>query len=375
MLYEHQKKYASGYKDKELVVHEMGTGKTICACVWLKDKRDDGALVICPKRVIEKWRETLQQWNTKATVVSMEQFKKLPPKQWSALVVDEVDEFASPLFTKNRSQRSTALYNLIKTYPEMPMLGMSATPIRSSPANLHTLLCFRGVYIPWKKWRDEFYSLERRPFIRWAAWFPKSDWREHMRPILEKYADIVLMKDCVDFLPAVQEETIMTSPERLVNNPELGPSAIFSAEHRNEQSNKAEEILKIAKGFRKVLVVAYYVGQVEDLAKKLGKDRQTFAVYGKAKEQEKILKEAERSDECFLIVQASLGAGFDADSFSCVVFASMSFKVRDYVQMKGRVRRIKNLHPVIYYYLIGGKWDKRVRETIELGKEFIPSEW
>jgi hypothetical protein len=122
-------------------------------------------------------------------------------------------------------------------------------------------------------------------------------------------------------------------------------------------------------------VVAHYVEQVESLNKELGKDRMTFMVHGGVKGQEKILKDANEVDECFLIVQASLGAGFDADTFSCVVFASMSYRARDFVQMKYRVRRIHNLHPVEYNYLIGGRCDKQVYRTIQLGKDFIPSEW
>jgi len=98
-------------------------------------------------------------------------------------------------------------------------------------------------------------------------------------------------------------------------------------------------------------------------------------VHGSVKNQEEILKEANEVDECFLLVQASLGSGFDADSFSCIIFASMSYRVRDFVQMKYRVRRIHNLHPVTYYYLINGRCDKMVKEAIDLGRDFVPSEY
>ncbi len=96
ILKPHQVKYAKDYPDKGLLVHEGGTGKTICACVWLHDGRDKDALVICPKRIVKKWKDTLKDWGTKATVLSKEQFKKEPIHRWSALVVDEADEFASP---------------------------------------------------------------------------------------------------------------------------------------------------------------------------------------------------------------------------------------------------------------------------------------
>ncbi len=374
-LLQHQVKYAKGYKDKGFLVHEFGTGKTVCACVWLRDNRDKDALVVCPKRVVEKWKKALKDWETKATVVSKEQFKKLPIKEWSAKVIDEADEFASPLFTKNRSQLATAMYELTKKYPEMPTLLLTATPIRSNPYNLHTLLTYLGEYIDHKKWRDEFFSLQYLPYLPRPAWMPKKTWRTDIRPILEKHADIVLLKDCVTDVPPITEIVLGVESEPFKGPKKWESTAGFVEEHRFEQINKAKSIIEIGKDFRKVLVVAYYVEQIKELEKQLSKDRETFAIYGGIKNQEEIIKKATESDECFFIVQASLGVGFDASTYSCVVFASMAYGVRNFLQMKGRVRRINDLHPVTYYYLQGGRCDKAVRETIESGRDFVPSEY
>jgi superfamily II DNA or RNA helicase len=370
-LYKHQQLFKDTKlnQDKILLCWEGGLGKTIGACLWLAHGRDEDALVISPKRVLKKWEDELKKWNTKATVLSKENFKKTPIKKWSAIVVDEADEFGSPLFTKGRSQLSTALYNLIKEYPDTPVLLATATPIRSSPANLHSLLCYLGHFIEWKKWRATFYSLEYRPYLPRPAWMPKPDWRMRIRPLLEQQAEIKLLKDCIDDVPAVAEEVVT-----LKRQPQIVEGNFFDR-HRLEQEDKLKEILDIAKEYRKVLVVAFYVEQVESLANSLRKDRETFMVHGSVKKQEEILKEANESDECFLVIQASLGAGFDADTFSCVVFASMSYKVRDFVQMKYRVRRIHALHPVVYYYIIGGNCDDAVYKTIQKGRDFIPSEW
>lgn len=376
MLLPHQIKYAKGYPDKGMAIHEGGTGKSVCASVWLHDGRDADALVIGNKRIVKKWEAELKKWQTKGTVVTKEQFKKLPIKRWSAVVVDEADEFASPLFTKQRSGLSKALYELVKAYPDMPVLLLTATPVRSNPWNLHTLLCFIGVYIDWKAWRAEFFSLERRPYLRFPAWMPKPDWRERMRPIIEKYGDVVLMRDCVDVLPPeVHRTEKVKPPEPFPGATALTPSGCFAEEHLHEQKGKAKEIIAVGKEYRKIIVVAYYVEQVEALERELSKDRPTFAMHGGTPDQEGVIKRAEEADECFFVVQASLGVGFDGDKFSCVVFASMSYKVRDFVQMKYRVRRIHNLHPVEYVYLIGGRCDKRVYNTIQLGRDFVPSEW
>ncbi len=371
----HQQKFAKGYKDKDMLVHEGGTGKTICGALWLKDGRDADALVICPKRVFNKWGNTLTEWKTKGTVLWMEQFVKEPIKKWSAIIVDEADEFASPLFLKGRSNRSVALYKLIKQYPDTPVLLLTATPVRSTPWNLHTLLCFLGIYTDWKKWREQFFVYEHRPFLRWPAWFARPGWQAMMPPILEKHADIVLLKDCVNDLPPATHEVIDLPKKKVKKSTELHYAARFSEEHMLEQEDKVKHILEIAKEYRKVLVVAYYVDHVDALADALKSDREVFKVRGGVKDQEAILKKANEVDECFLVIQASLGAAFDADTFSAVIFTSMSYKVRDYVQMKYRVRRIHNLHPVVYYYLMGGKCDRQVYSAIQAGKDFVPSEY
>jgi superfamily II DNA or RNA helicase len=373
-LLAHQVKYASGYKDKAFLVHEGGTGKTVCACVWLRDKRDKDALVISEKRTVDKWKQALTDWQTKATVVSKEQFKKMQPQQWSAIVVDEADNFASPLFTRSRSQLSEALYNQVRAF-DVPIALLTATPIRSSPWNLHSLLCFLGVYIYYKDWRDQFFSLESRPFLDRPAWFPKATWRKMARETLERHADIVLFSDCVGDMPSCTEQVLKLESRKYPGNDELNATASFVHEHKFEQQDKHKRIVEIGKEYRKVLVVAYYVEQVEALAKELSKDRQVYMVHGGTKNQEAMLKQANADDECYLVIQASLGVGFDADSFSCVVFASMSYKVRDYVQMKYRVRRIHNLHPVVYLHLHAGECDRQVYNVIQLGKDFVPSEY
>jgi superfamily II DNA or RNA helicase len=372
-LYAHQKAFQKRMKDYMLLAHEGGTGKTVCACLWLKAGRDNNALVVCPKRVKKKWEETLVEWGAKAQVITKEEFMRIPYKQQSALVVDEADEFASPLFTKQRSQRAGRMYEFVRTYPT-PTLLLTATPIRSTPWNLHTLLCFLRVYIPWQTWRERYFVLTERAYLPRPAYLPRKGWQKKMRPLIERYADVILLRDCIGELPPVTEKTIYMK-EKSFHNPEWEGAAAFIAEHRHEQQEKEKEVLRIAQEYRKVIVVAHYVQQVKELQRILSKERQTFCVYGAVKDQEKIVREAQEVDECFLILQASLGAGFDADTFSCIIFASMSYRARDFVQMKYRVRRIQNLHPVSYYFIIGGKCDKAVKCAVNAGRDFLPSEW
>ena len=376
----HQQKFVKGYSGSRLLVHEGGSGKTICACLWLRDGRDADALVICPKKVVKKWQKALADWSTRATVLSMEQFRKAPLHRWSAVVVDEADEFASPLFVaKSRSARSECLHKLLTTFPELlkESLLLTATPVRSTPWNFHSLLFFMGIYIDWKEWRDKFFYLQypdsrRYSYLARPAYLKRDNWREMVKDMLPKYADIVLLRECVGELPPITEVFLDSPVPKFIKPIDYKP---FFDEHRHEQQNKAKEILEVGKEFRKVLVVAYYREQIDCLHKELSKNRQTFAIHGGVKDQEEVIAQAQESDECFFIAQASINAGYDANTFSCIIFASMSYAVRDFVQTKFRVRRIHDLHPVTFYYLFGGRCDRAVFENVQKGRDFIPSEW
>jgi superfamily II DNA or RNA helicase len=364
------------------VVWEGGAGKTIAGIVWTQEGgRQWDPLIVCPKQIVEKWKDAFIKFGIKKyTVVSKEDFKKLENRLWSCIIIDEADTFASPLFTRGRSQLTTKMYELIKYMSvhldgETPhVLCLTATPVRSNPYNLHTLMTFTGNYVDWKRWRNEYFVLEKRPYMPRMAWFPKKDWRQRIRPVLEKYADIVLLKDCVTDLPPITEEKVLVKCDKFIPG-EWEPTKAFFEEHRHEQKHKPEEIIKLSAEYRKVVVVAFYVEQVESLAKELSKDRETFFIHGGVKDHEGIIKKAQESDECFIVIQASIGSGFDLDTFSCCIFASMSYAVRDFVQMRFRLRRIHNLHPVAYYYLLAGRCDKSIIKNVELGKDFVPSMW
>lgn len=374
--YAHQQKFKKGYSGSRIIAHEGGTGKSVCGSLWLADGREDNGLV-CPKRIVKKWQKTLKEWGAEATVMTPVEFMK-SDRRFKNLVVDEVDEFAAPLFVGDGSARSKFLYNYIREY-HPDILLLSATPVRSTAWNLHTILCYAGIYIPWKEFRAEFFELrypEERGFgyLQHPSWLPKRDWRTKIREWEEKYCDIVLLSECVkDLPPIISERITVSTPEFIITEDDYG----FHARHKWEQQNKAKEILEKGKQFRKVLVVAYYTDQIAELAEQLQKDKgkEVFAVTGKVKDQEAILDAATLSQDCYLIVQADIGAGFDGNTFSCIIFASMSYAVRSFVQMMFRVRRIHDLHPVYQVFIFGGECDHAVYENVQLGKDFVPSEW
>ncbi len=368
-LYKHQQDFLALNPNKALVCFEAGTGKTRVAVEWLRDK-EDFAIVVVPKRIKKKWEKELEDADVNANVVTKEEWKKLDNLKWaSALVIDEIHQHASPLFTKGRSQLATKTYNFIKDNPNMPVLGLTATPISSTPANLHTLLCYIGHFIPWKQWRQEFYNLEMLPYLPRPAYIPKKNWRTLIRPYLLKYTHTALMSDVAE-LPPVTEETITVPHKPFIKGQESTPMAEFMAEHRNEQLEKSTVIREIGAGYRKVVVVAYFREQIEVLEKELSKDKQTYVLTGDTKDPEEVIRQAQEDEECYLICQSSIGVGFDLNTFAVMIFASQGYSYVSLVQMKARIQRIHDLKPVKYIYLISGRCDKAVQKQLLLGRDF-----
>jgi len=373
-LYFHQQRFINRNPNKALLCHEAGTGKTISALSWLKLRPQLKALVVAPKSVQLMWTTELKEWGIKADVITSDAVKKINLNQYQALVIDEAQNFCSPLFSKLRSQRATAIYNFVKKNPEAHVLCLSATPIRSHPENLHTLACFLGVYYDIKKFRDEFTHLT--DLYGRLHREPNKDWRIKIRPYLESIADIVLMADCAD-VPVHEHKVIDIKwdkkNEAKLKEQYLEPAKEWHTRHRLEQSeDKWKEVQKIMDGNRKVVIVCYYLDQIEDYKKRIGDDRQVFVVTGATKDQGQVVKYANESDDCILLIQSSLGSGFDLDRFSVMVFASLGFAFVSLVQMQARINRIHNLHKNQYIYLLGGKCDRGVKEQLDKGLDFHP---
>jgi hypothetical protein len=242
--------------------------------------------------------------------------------------------------------------------------------VRQDPWSLHTILCYAGYYIDWKDWRREFFSLKKMPFLRFPAWMPNNGWKTQINKYLKQYTEIVSLRDIVDYLPPPTYEIIKIKGEKYVY-PE-DEIVTWTDEHKHEQKGKAEKIIEL--GYKKLMVVAHYTSQIDELAEALGKEKPVFILDGRTKDASKTKQEAQEAEECYFIVQASMGFGFDGYMFGAIVFASMSHSCVHHTQMTGRLRHLKHLQPVTYLYLIGGRWDQKIYNCIQEGRDFNPHE-
>jgi len=374
--YEWQKKFLNEPNDRALLCCEAGTGKSHVAGEWARQQnRYIKPVIFCPKQIVPDWGKRMG--GTAVSIFTPQSILKLPlPDYPTCIIVDEADAFASPLFLPTkRSKCAEKLYNYIKQNPQAHVLLLTATPVRSTPWNLHTLLVYMGKYIPFKEWREKYFYLDQPRYMSRPGYFPRPGWQKQMQEVIDSNATVALMKDMVDELPPETYEIIKLKSPTYVENEEWEAAKQFVEDHLLEQTEKHKEVAKISKGYRKVVLVVHYRQQIDELYKKLSSERETFVLDGRTTDVERVIADAESSSECYFIIQSSVGAGFEIPSFSCMIFASQSYSVRNFVQMKARIRRINALKPVIYYHLLGGKCDKMIFESIKEGKDFVPSEY
>ena len=84
-----------------------------------------------------------------------------------------------------------------------------------------------------------------------------------------------------------------------------------------------------------------------------------------------MISKAESLEECIVIAQTSISAGYELPSFPCVIYASKSYRYVDYEQSLGRVLRANALKKNLYIHLVVEDGvDEACHDTIMSGQDF-----
>ena len=378
--YPHQDKFLADNPNKALLAWDTGTGKTYASIMWIKARPNQNFLIIVPKNIKGKWLKDVEDYKLNAlriTVLTKEEYKKQNCTAIDGIVVDEADFFGSALFMPGRSKLAEKLYSDIRNNNIKHVLLMTATPFKSAPHTIHTLLSYIGNGPLWKDWQRATYDLKMLPYLPRPAYIPNKGWRfyalDYAKPRMytAKISDIATV-------PTQHNDVIEIKTNKpteiLSDNPTSEWHEYARAENGKE---KLDWIKDYIRGKSKVVIVCRYKEQIATYAKELQKDREVFILTGDTKNQDEEIRLAKESFECVFLIQAGIGAGFQLAekkseyyNFSHMIFASMSFSHRDYVQMQGRILRGDALQENWYTYLIGGACDKSVHKRVMLGEDF-----
>lgn len=401
-LYQHQLNIIKENKTHCLFALGTGSGKTLTALSLAEGE----TLVIAPKttRDDRTWQTNLEKLGKTLpiTVISKEDFrldKFNKDKYYTTIIIDEAHTIsgATPSIRyRNRqpipkcSQVFDKLLDYLSKHPPKRLYLLTATPTRSAMSvwamaqllgRKWSFYEFRDVfYFPIKNGRQEFWVQKNTPEV-------KERLGRAVRSLgytgrLEDYFDVPDQSYKVDYLSLTKEQTqrlkeIETEyPDPLVKvgkKHQIENGVLTGDEFSKPETFKDEKIEKIldyASEFPKLIIFAKYTAQVEKIKNAL-KDYNVLTLQGHTKDRGQVIKDAEGSKECILIIQSQISAGFELPSFPVMIFASMSYSVVDRIQAEGRILRANALKKNLYITLvIKGGVDEAVYKSILNKQDF-----
>lgn len=413
-LYEHQRKILNDDRKWTGIWHGTGSGKSRTALEIGEGK----TLIIVPKQQYEErsWQKNAEAFKIglSFTVISKETFRRDSELlgYFDTVIVDECHYFTSGLYpdvvSRNRksvpktSQLYKSLFQYIRKHNPKRFYLLSATPASKPMAVLAIawLFCIKWDFF---KFRARYY-IEKKKGYR-TIWIPRQDkkTKEELASYLKQFGYTGKLSDWFDVpeqvsktiyvgLTKEQKEAILRVEEedadpmgkrariRTIENGCLYSMSvsvdgrIHSIGKKTEiiESSKLEHIGSLVEELPKVLIFANFLGQIEQIRMFLEeRGVRVFVLTGATKDRKKLIEDAEACEGGVVIAQAGVSSGYELKTYRCAIFASLSPKVLDEIQGRGRILRADALHKNLYVYLVvRGGLDEQCYKSIMNGVDF-----
>lgn len=138
--------------------------------------------------------------------------------------------------------------------------------------------------------------------------------------------------------------------------------------------NKSEHIESLMQEFGKVVVFCRYNAQIELYQKKFEEDYRVLVLNGATKNRGDVMAAANDGEDCLLLANCAVSAGWEVPEYPCVVFASKNYSYVDYVQALGRVQRANAIKKNLYVSLVAGDGDEAVNAIVEQKEDFAEAD-
>jgi len=358
-----------------------GTGKTLAA-IELSKKKGFTTLTICPKSLLEQWREQVPaEW----LVLSKEQFKKQAPalQKYNTILIDEFHYFSN-----FKSQLSKSLLNYISKHNPENIYGLTATPFLSSSWNLYTYGKIFGKPWKWYDWNKKYFYQVRMGFRT----VPKPKQVIDELPLDKEIARLVgtmgntvALEDCFDVPEQIfqVERFDLTSEQKKAIDELIDIQSIVLWTHIHEicggtlkldeyqeegvayyKSDKLDRVIDLINEHSKIVVVCRYNAEI-DMIKSKVKNKDVYVIRGDVKNRNEVKDQAERNDNCLVLINAACSEGYELPSFPIMIFYSYDFSLKNYVQIIGRILRANHLKKNVYISLVVSKTiDEDIWDTV-----------
>jgi superfamily II DNA or RNA helicase len=389
-LWSHQQRIIDQNPKKHLLAHEVGTGKTITA-ITLAKKNNQKALVICPKSIKQQWLEQVpDDW----LVLHKEGFKKMwnakSISHYNCLIIDECHFFASP-----KSQLTKSLLSYIARYNPEYIYLLTGTPYTSSSWSIYTYGLILGKNWRWIDWNRKFFDQIKMGRLKIPVQKKKINGvptEEVIASVVKSLGSTVKMEETLGDM-AMPEQIFQTEyfeltkeqREAIASLTDLVPITLWTKTHelcgatlkgdgytpdKFFKSQKLDRVLELAKVHPKLVIVCRYNLEIHRLEAEL-KAYKVIVINGETKDVYRATQEAEQSDRCIVLVQASVSSGYELPTFPLMIFYSLDFSLVNYLQVLGRISRRNRLKRNVYLSLVIPKTiDEDVWKCMQRKEEF-----
>ena len=383
-LFKHQKQVLLENPPRILLAHSTGTGKTLTG-ISLAEKNAGTVLVVVPKMLKEKWARDIKAHGKNAvyTIYSKEEFKKYAKilRKFDCVLIDEAHYFAG---LKSQLYKSMAWY--MKKYDIQFRYLLTATPYLSSPLNILALARLLGYDWNYKAFVNRFFwqiQMGHRVIMK-----PKPGIEADIASLVAKIGNIVDMEEIVDVpeqthvlitFPLSEEQklakqeyayTESTHIEQWTTEHQIENGFVYTNGTDFKMIENTEKIAYLGiliKKHKKLAIFCRYKAQIEMVKYLIQANKPVFELHGDIKNRDEVIRQANESKECVIIIQSACSVGYELPTFDTIVFLSLSFSYTDTTQAMGRFLRINNLHENNFIFLITEGVDQAVYDSF-LGK-------
>ena len=268
---------------------------------------------------------------------------------------------------------------------------LTGTPMTATNWSVYSYLILLGYNPSFIKWREKYnYPIKLGSRIIWQ---PKKNMDSELQDVLRKIGTVIDLKDIADIADDEDVyEYFSLNPEQkklIKESFDPMPAIRYTKQHQIESGiligdayndtkvlncSKDRRIIELVNETEKIVIVVRYLAQLDkyaELLKNCGK--RIFKISGQEKlSASEVASEAENSDKAIVLVQGDTVAGYNLQSFSTVVFASMSYSFVNYDQVRFRTKNMDKNTPCTYIHLFteGDSLDKAVFDSVTRKQNF-----
>lgn len=381
-LYKHQQDLLDKNPQRHLIAFDMGTGKTLTAIELAKKNKVD-PLIIVPKALKRQWEEQVLAWLVITKEELRSKWDELPQKE--AVIWDEA-HYGGNL----KSQLSKAFLKYCKKWNIKYRWLLTGTPYLSTPMNIYALAKHLGY--DWNYWQFFYRFFDLVPMGTRTIPKVKKGIEPEIAELVNKIGTTAKIEDLFDVPKQVFETRYFdTTKEQDIAIKKIDDDHFIArwtrkhciengysgggeyGEDKTYKSYKTDVIKDVVSENKKVAIFCRYNKQIDVLKEEIenmGVDRDIFIIRGDVEDKHSVVGGVEASDSCVVLINSSCSEGYELPSVGVIVFASLSFSYKDYIQSCRRFLRSNKLKKNVYLHLVTEGVDKDVYNSIMRKQDF-----